>query len=421
MIAQAKHQRWLLMSWLVVFLLAKYAAQFLPGIGLSYLHHHFHFHAETIGLIAASYFYPYLLLQVPAGIIIDHCRLSVVLCVAMLCCALGMTGFAVAQNFSALMISRALMGAGFAFATVAYMRAAQDYFHSNDFHRLSGAFGTICMGGSGLIIMLCGWVYDQYGWHNLLVALSIIAWVMLILGVGFYFFERKQTSLQSTSAFNLNQTFSQVATILKSRNNWLLLAFNGLAFSPVAVFGGLWGKGYLEHAFSLSSDHATWATSTLFYGYALGGVSLPYVFASLKQQKQWMVGGITVALGIFLYMLYGLDPRCGFWPLVCVLSLIGFAASAFLASYTITRATNAYAAIATAIAIVNMGDPLFGAIAEPLMGKIMDMTHGNYSDGMLVLVVYWVLAIGVACCICYQPKEGGDSGFHTRGANARRW
>ena len=403
MVAQVKFQRWLLMFWLVLFLLAKYAAQFFPGIGLSYLQNHWHFHAETIGLIAASYFYPYLLLQVPAGIIVDHFRLSVVLCVAMLCCALGMTGFAMAQGFSMLMISRSLMGAGFAFATVAYMRAAQDYFHPKVFHRLSGAFGTICMGGSGLIIMVCGWAYDQYGWHGLLVCLSAFSWMMLALGLMFYFLEKKQSSKRSLSSFDWGQTLHQVVAILKRKNNWLLLAFNGLAFSPVAVFGGLWGKGYLEHVFQLPTEQATWAISTLFYGYALGGASLPYVFTSLKQQKQWMIGGITLALGVFLYIVYGLDASCGFWPLVGALSAMGFASSAFLASYTLTQATNAYASMATAIAIINMGDPIFGGIAEPLMGKIMDMTHGNYSDGMLVLVVYWVLAIGVACWVRYEP------------------
>lgn len=396
-----------LIAWLIAFLFAKYAMQFLPGIGIDYLSDHLHYSAEKIGFLAASYFYPYLLLQIPAGIIIDRFKLIQVTFIAILTATVGMLLFDSGRTFSTLITGRILMGSGFAFGTVSYMRAASIYFKPSAFNLLSGLFGAACMGGSGLIILICAWIYRQHGWQLLLHTLSLMT--LFISFSGFYFLreEKKHRApyQPAIAPFHLQSTLRQIHHIIKQKNNILLLMYNGLAFAPIAVFGGLWGKRYLSFAFHLSSTHATWLISTLFYAYALGGLLLLRYFKTPKSLKWFMPSGTLIALCFFITMVYIMPESTTLITLFIFMSAIGFFSSSFLACYGLTRINNNSAYIATAIAIVNMGDPIFGGIAEPLMGKIIDLHHGNYQSGMMVLVIFWVLAVTIGLLVDYKNND----------------
>lgn len=386
-----------LMIWIVFTLFLKYVLQFLPGIGINSLTDQYHFSAEGIGFLAASYFYPYLLLQIPAGIIIDRFRVSYITTIALAFCAAGSILFAFGANLSTLIIARLLMGVGVAFFTVAYMRAASIYFSLRWFSRLSGFFGLACMGGAGVTVLVLGWVYATFGWHVLLKAIALFSVALVLLG--FYFIKQESFHLkqieQATDKkpFDLKNILLSVWNILKQKNNILLLLYNGLAFAPIAVFGGLWGKRYFTSTFHISAEQAEIIISCLFFSYAIGGAILCSIFNTLKQQKWFMVLGICVSLIFFIIMVRVIPTTTGFVGLLILMIIIGFFASGFLASYTLTKAVNSATHIATAIAIVNMGDPIFGGMAEPLMGKIIDSHHGTFLASMNVLIVYWVAAI----------------------------
>jgi len=182
---------WCLILWLVNFLFLKYMLEFLPGIGIDDLLDDFSFSATQVGLLAGMYFYPYLLLQIPAGFIVDRCRVSKVTFVALSFCVIGMLIFSFATQFSSLLLARLLIGIGVAFSTAAYMRAAATYFSPQWFSRLAGYFGTACMGGAGCTILILGWVYIRFGWQNLLIATSIFSIILMMFSLYFIKQENK--------------------------------------------------------------------------------------------------------------------------------------------------------------------------------------------------------------------------------------
>ena len=383
--------------WLIGFMFLKYILQFIPGLGVDYLRKTFSLSAQQVGFLAGSYFYAYLLLQVPAGIILDHFKVSKVAFTAILLCLASIILFGVKPSFSQMMVSRALMGTGIAFATVSYMRAASLYFSIETFSRLSGFFGAACMGGAGLTILVLGWFFEVYGWNNLLILTACFSSVLILFGLYFIHKEnnyyKTHELLVNKASFSPKNLAKNIWQIIKRKDNVLLVLYNGLSFAPIAVFGGLWGKSYFINTFHLSTDSASTIVSCLFYSYALGALTLFNLMRTLKQQKMLMVIGIAVSLVLFTYLTQMLNHSATFSTLLILMCLIGFFASGFMGSYSMANALNPATHIATAIAIINMGDPIFGGIAEPLMGRIIDAHHGDYQASMYVLITYWVGAI----------------------------
>lgn len=383
--------------WLIGFMFLKYILQFIPGLGVDYLRETFSLSAEQIGFLAGSYFYAYLLLQIPAGIILDRFKVSKVAFFAITLCFISVVLFGFKTNFTHMVISRILMGTGIAFATVSYMRAASLYFSVETFSRLSGFFGAACMGGAGLTILVLGRFFEAYGWNNLLILTACFS-VLLIL-FGFYFIHKENNYykthelLVDKSSFSPINLIKNIWQIIKNKHNVFLVLYNGLSFAPIAVFGGLWGKSYFTHTFHTSTDQASTIVSCLFYSYAFGALTLFNLMRNLKQQKMLMVIGIAISLILFFYLTQILPHTAGFNMLLILICLIGFFASGFMGSYSIANALNPATHIATAIAIINMGDPIFGGLAEPLMGHIIDTHNGDYQASMYVLIAYWVGAI----------------------------
>lgn len=401
-----------LILWLISFMFLKYVLQFIPSIGLDVLKNEYHQTARNIGLLAGAYFYAYLLFQIPAGVVVDHCKISKVVFLAMGCCLIGAILFAIGKSFNELFAGRLFIGAGVAFATVSYMRAAALYFNAQAFARLTGFFGAAAMGGAGMTVLILGWLFENYGWNHLLIL--TIALTGLLCSLGLYFI-RQENQYQkihnnitnNISSFSLQNLGKNISTILKQKNNILLLIYNGLAFAPIAVFGGLWGKTYFTHEFQLPANQSSIIISALFYSFAIGSVVLFSLVRTLKQQQHLMIWGIVASLALFIIMLEYLPINTDFYTLFALMCAIGFCSSSFIASYSLVNAVNPATHIATAIAIVNMGDPIFGGLAEPLMGYIIDTHDGSFHTSMYVLVIYWMGAIVSGACVrIHQTNKG---------------
>lgn len=84
--------------------------------------------------------------------------------------------------------------------------------------------------------------------------------------------------------------------------------------------------------------------------------------------------------------------------------------SVFLLSYSMVRQLNPVAIAGTVIAVLNMGDPLFGGIGEPSMGYIFDFFTKNafsmaaYQAAFSILIVYWLLSCLFASFVRIQKS-----------------
>ena len=99
---------WFIFSLAALFLLYKYILQVSPSVMTQDLMGYFNLDGEKMGVLAAFYYYSYLLMQIPVGLILDRYRAAKVISLAILACALGALFFSISANFWQACIGRAV-------------------------------------------------------------------------------------------------------------------------------------------------------------------------------------------------------------------------------------------------------------------------------------------------------------------------
>lgn len=388
---------WVVLSFAALFLFYKYVLQVSPSVMTQALIQHFHLHGSSLGNLAATFFYAYLVVQLFVGPLLDKYSPRLLTTLAIGVSALGGLWFAEAQTLLSASCARALIGAGAAFATVSYMKLAMMWFNPKKFAFVSGLLTTAAMLGSMAGQAPLGFLVAHFGWQTTLYVCGLIG---VALSSGYYLCVRDNTSLLTSIKTPSTHDFVK---LLKCKHNWQLMLYSGLAFAPLAVFGGLWGNPFLQESFHVSKIGAGTLVSCSFFGLGIGGPLLGYLSDRLHNRLNVMTLGLLLSFISLVFALY--FPIHSTWLEAVFLFLFGFGTGAFMLGFSLGKEMNALGLGACVIALINTGDALFGAISEPLAGKILDLVATNktaYGDisftihdyhlALLMLPLYLVAA-----------------------------
>ena len=153
-----------------------------------------------------------------------------------------------------------------------------------------------------------------------------------------------------------------VISVLKNRRNWLLAGYSGLAFSPLAVFGGLWGNPFLQATYHLNTIEAAQYITLAFVGLGIGSPLLGWIADRLNRRMDIM---ITATFLSFITLTLLLAPYSLNRTLLSILLLLfGLGTGGFMLGFTVAKTLNPIMVAATVVAMINTGDALFGAITE---------------------------------------------------------
>lgn len=395
---------WIAITISALFLFYKYILQVSPSIMTHSLMRAFHVHGAGLGNLAATFFYSYLITQLFVGVLLDKYSPRYLSAIAIAIAAMGAYLFSTAHTLLMAEISRMMMGIGAAFATVSYMKVAAMWFRPNQFAFVGGLLATAAMLGAVFGEAPLSLVVDLEGWRESLLLCAVIGFVIAVLFVIVIRDKHTSKALTPISSQHSKITSKDIWEVLSSKQNWLLTFYSGLAFSPVAVFGGLWGNPYLEQAHHLSRTSAATLISLIFIGLAIGGPVLGLLSDVLRRRRAVMFFGSTLALVSLVAVIYvNVLPL---WLMIPFLFLFGFGTGAFMLGFALGKDINKIALTATVIALINTGDAIFGAVSEPLVGKFLDMGWAgqivkdvhyfslhDYHRAFLLLPAYLLIAL----------------------------
>jgi MFS family permease len=118
------------------------------------------------GSLSASFYYPYMLLQIPAGLLILRFGSRRLLVAGLTLCIVASLITASSQNVGHVAIARVLMGLGATPSFVATMALVTRWFPSRHFPMLVAATETIGMLGAALGQEILGFVVQSTGWRT---------------------------------------------------------------------------------------------------------------------------------------------------------------------------------------------------------------------------------------------------------------
>src|SRR5262249_7830823 len=139
------------LSWAVwgvaaIFYLSGFYQRVSPAVMVSELMRSFGIGAKDLGNLSAFYFYTYVAMQIPVGLLIDSWGARKLLILGSISAALGTLLFGATENFAMACAGRAIVGGATAVGWLVLLKLATHWFPTRRFAMLSGLglfFGNI--------------------------------------------------------------------------------------------------------------------------------------------------------------------------------------------------------------------------------------------------------------------------------------
>lgn len=367
----------IIISLCALFLFYKYVLQIYPSIITNQLMQEFNLTGAGLGNLAATFYYSYMIAQLFVGVLLDKFSTRWLTSAAIFSCGLGVFLFSEAHTLLAAELSRGLMGVGVAFATVAYMKLAAAWFPPRQYAFVGGLLATAAMAGAVFGQAPLSVAVNWLGWRDCLFYVGMAGFALAILFMVIVR-DAPSSAMQNSVRDAAVISMRDILNVFKNKQNWLLTLYSGLAFSPIAVFGGLWGNPFLEQAYTLSKTEAATLVSLVFVGLGLGSPLLGLLSDRLGERRKVMFVSTLISCAAIIPVLY-FHPM-PMWLLAFLLFTFGFGLGAFMLVFAIGKELNSAALVATVIAMINTSDALLDAITEPAIGKLLDLNW----DGTIV-------------------------------------
>ncbi len=345
-----------------------------PAVMTDQLMTEFSLGAAALGNLSAFYFYSYVFMQVPTGILADRWGPRRLLTAGATVGALGSLVFALAPTLFWANAGRLMVGASLSVAFVAMMKLATRWFAPHQFALATGmALLVGIVGGvaAGVPLRLA---LETFGWRPVM---TFAAALTGILAIFIWIRVRDDPSEAGYESFATGggpagkhgSMWRGVLEALSYRNVWIvMLAAIGLAGS-ILTFGGLWGVPYFRQVHGLGTKTASAITSLLLVAWALGGPLLGVWSERLGRRKSIYIGCVIVSLACWALVYYWVPPL----PLMILLLVIGgFASGAMILGFAMAKESVPAHLMGTVAGICNMGPLLGGMLLQPGVGWILD-------------------------------------------------
>jgi predicted MFS family arabinose efflux permease len=357
--------------------------------------------ASSLGVLAATYFYVYTLMQVPTGIFVDTLGPRRILLLGGIVGAAGSLLFGVAATLEMALVGRTLVGLGVSVTFIAMLKVIAVWFDESRFASVVGISMLAGNLGSVLAGAPLSWLAQTAGWRSVFIG---VAGVSLLLGAACWVLVRDRPDAAADAAphkvrFDRTAVLSALLQVLRNPATWPAVWLNlGVAGSFFA-FAGLWATPFLTQARGIERALAANHVSLYFAGFAVGCVSIGALSDRLGRRKPVLIAGTHLYALTWLVWLAGVAlPLAASYALF---ALMGILTASFTLTWACAKEVNPPLLSGMSTSVTNMGGFLAGAILQPLFGKVMDLhwaggvsssgarlyTAADYHGGILLLAI----------------------------------
>ena len=363
--------------------------------------------AAALGNLSAFYFYSYVAMQIPTGVIADRWGPRRLLTLGAGIAALGTLLFALAPNLWWASAGRLLIGGSVAVAFVSMLKLASHWFTPRQFTLASGmALFVGIVGGvfAGVPLRL---LVEAFGWRPVM---GVTAALTALL-CGAIWLRVRDDPAEAGYASHYSGTHGEAAhgsiwrglqEVMSYRNIWMLMITPGGVAGAVMTFAGLWGVPWLMQVYGLNAREAAAVASVQLVAWALGGPLLGTWSERLGRRKPLYVATSAIALLGWAVVIF--VPALPLPLLIGLLMLLGFVSGSIIIGFAYAKESVPLRLTGTASGITNMGTMMGVMILQPAVGWMLDRNwSGAAANGVrtydaaawqagFTLVFAWVVA-----------------------------
>lgn len=337
--------------------------------------------AASLGALAATYFYVYTVMQVPTGILVDTLGPRRILFLGGLVAGGGSLMFGLAESLNAALIGRTLVGLGVSVVFIAMLKIIAVWFEERRFATVVGLSMLVGNFGSVLAGAPLSWLAQTTGWRGVFVGVGFVSLALATLC--WLFVRDRVTAGEGAHPHAVDRTvvLSGLLSVLRNPYTWPAVAVNfGIAGSFFA-FAGLWATPYLTQVHGMTRAVASSHLSLYFAGFAVGCLFIGGLSDRLQRRKLVVLVAAHVYGLIWLVWLTGMTmPAAVSYTLF---GLMGISTAAFTLTWACAKEVNPPQLSGMSTSVTNIGGFLGGALLQPAVGWIMDLSwNGTMQDGV---------------------------------------
>ena len=406
---------WSVWGTAALFYLAGFYLRVSPAVMTGELMRAFAITAGDLGNFSAVYFYTYVLMQIPTGVLVDSWGAQRLLVIGSIAAAIGTVIFGTTSNFAIASMGRALVGGATAVGWVVTLKLATHWFPAPRFAMMSGL--GLFMGNMGALVaqVPLRLAVEHFGWRGVIIGSAAV--VLLLAGLAWTLVRNdpREDGYESFAPPDLQSTgHRSLWTLLKGfrhvfgyRNTWLIFLGQGGFVGSILAFTGLWGPPYLRARFGVSATTAAAICSVMIVCWAIASPLCGYWSDRMKRRKPIYVAGAAVAaVGWAVMFLASALPLSAFVPLAAVTS---FACGAVIIGFAYAKESVPVLFLGTISGAINVGNMLGPMLLQPAIGRVLDRQWAGelvnglrayspeaYRSGFLLIIGWSALTVALA-------------------------
>ncbi|MGD8365999.1 MAG: MFS transporter [Desulfobacterales bacterium] len=349
-----------------------------PAVMTDRLMTEFQIGAAALGHLSAFYFYSYVAMQIPTGVLADRWGPRKLLTAGAAVAGVGTLVFAVAPSLFWADMGRLLIGGSVAVAWVVMLKLASRWFHPKSYAAVSGvalAVGVVGAVSAGVPLRI---LVDRFDWRVVMVAgalgslaLSVAIWRVVRDDPSAKGFDSYAPAARSEDkSVSGGGAGAGLSRVMGRRNTWLLTLAPGGMVGPVLAFSGLWGVPFLFTHYHLSQEASAAVTSALLVSWALGGPIIGGLSDRIGRRKPLYLAGAVGSLAGWSLLVYG--PILPLPLLIVTVVVVGFLCGSMIIGFAFVKESVPTALTGTVSGVCNMGVMMGPMILQPAVGMMLD-------------------------------------------------
>lgn len=342
------------------------------------------------GGLSSSFYYPYIFLQIPAGILVSRFGVRSVLITGAALCTVASFLFAVSQTAGFAEATRILMGLGAAPTVVCAMTLAAQWFPQRMFPLLAALTEIAGMTGAAVGQETLGAIVEHAGWRAGMLASGAFSAVLLVLIIAL---------VRDRSGHGADDEhwpgFTQIKRSLLSMPVLSVATAGGFVASAGVGFGMLWGVSYFQTYHHLSLSAASVCASFYFWGCLPGMLGFAWLCSRYGRPALLLAlgaVGTAIAMALLLFVLHGQVAQSA------AMFLLGVSNSSYALSFTMVKDKVPAQLSGTAMGLTNMTIMgIGGLIFQPLLGALAHARgqHAPDATSLSAIILAQVLALAI--------------------------
>lgn len=410
-----KRYRWVVYCSLAVIYFFVYFHRLSLGVVKEELTSAFSMSSIVFANMGAMYFYAYMIMQIPAGILADTLGPRKTVTAGCLVTSAGTLMFAAAHSVPAALAGRFLVGVGVSVTYICILKVNTRWFSENEFATMSGLTGFIGnLGGIAAqapLALMVSW----FTWRYTFALIASFTFFMGLICFALVRDDPRDMGLPSvytgmkTGDARSSDIINGLSSVIRNHRTWIIFTILACYAGTYLSFAGVWGVTYIKSVYGMTNIEASGYITYLVTGAAVGYLVTGYISDRIKSRKIPLVTFGLLTNIIWFILLYYNGGYLSRVLLKSIMALLGIFTTCFSVSWALAKEVNDPLYPGIAMSVINAGAFVGGALIPVLAGYILDSSAGALSGIDLYRrgLTPFLLINGLALVLSFFIKETG--------------